>query len=176
MKVRRKLSELLSPEEVVTVLNAVTNIEYRAALATIYSGGLRACEALPLAPYDIDSKRGVIHVRHGKGGKYRYTLLSEQLLLLLREYWKKTSNLDKTLWLFPSSTDPNVPVHRTIVIRALIAAAKKCGIHKKVNLHSLRHAFATHLLEGSTDLRYIQCLLGHYAESRIMPNGSPLAG
>ncbi len=159
MKVRRVLPVILSPSEIATIFNGVENLKHRAIFATIYSAGLRVSEATHLAAKDIDSQRGVIHVRFGKGMRERYTLLSAVLLPLLRTYWKESKE-NKSIWLFPSH-DPKIPINQATVRKAFVRAVEKSGIQKKVNLHSMRHSFATHLLEARVDLRYIQCLLGH---------------
>ncbi len=151
------LPAVLAPEEVARFLNAVAELKYRAALTTIYAAGLRVSEAASLAVGDIDSARMVIHVRQGKGRKDRYIMLSEQLLAILRAYWKSEHPKD---WLFPG-LDPKQPITVRSLQRACRAAAKAAGLDKTVTVHTLRHCFATHLLEHGVDIRIIQDLLGH---------------
>jgi len=164
MKVKRSVPVVLSPEEVGQLLNAVRDIKYRALFSTIYSAGLRIGEAVRLSAKDIDSHRMLIHVRFGKGGKERYTVLSSVLLELLRRYWTENHD-DKSTWLFPCSKFPKRPVDRCLVRTILVTALKRSGIEKRVTLHTLRHSFATHLCENGVDIRQIQCLLGHSAIS-----------
>lgn len=151
------LPPVLSPEEVARFLGAVRDRKYRAALVTIYAAGLRVSEAAVLRVADIDSRRMVIHVRHGKGSKDRYVMLSEQLLTLLRSYWRAERPKD---WLFPGP-DPSKPITVRPLQRACREAAGIAGLDKKVTVHTLRHCFATHLLEQGVNLRIIQDLLGH---------------
>jgi site-specific recombinase XerD len=151
------LPAVLSPAEVVRFLNAVVDIRNRAAFTTIYAAGLRVSEVATLAISDIDSDRMVIHVRQGKGGKDRFVMLSEQLLGILRGYWRIER---PKLWLFPGS-DPDWPITPRSLQRACRAAAEAAGLSKKVTVHTLRHCFATHLLEQGVDIRVIQDLLGH---------------
>jgi integrase/recombinase XerD len=159
MKVGRKVPLILSPDEVSRLLTSIKSLKYRAILGILYSGGLRVAEALMLTAKDIDSQRMLIHVRYGKGKKERYTLLSAKLLLLLREYWRKNRE-DKTCLLFPG-VSPQKTMNRELLRNALNDGLKKAGIEKKITLHSLRHSFASHLLESGVDLRTIQCVLGH---------------
>lgn len=159
MKVGRKVPVILSPDEVRLVLTRIESLKYRAIIATMYSAGLRISEALKLEAKDIVSSRMVIHVRHGKGGKERYTILSKALLFLLREYWRKNRE-DKSELLFPGSL-PEKILEQNLVRRALLSGLKKAGIEKRTTLHTVRHCFATHLLESGCDIRIIQCLLGH---------------
>ena len=148
---------VLSADEVVRFLQAVSGLKSRAALATAYAAGLRAAEVASLRVVDIDSARGVIHVRHGKGGKDREAMLSPQLLAVLRTYWRLA--MPKT-FLFPGR-DPDRPIHPAALHTACRAAVEEAGLAKRVTLHALRHSFATHLLENGTDIRIIQVLLGH---------------
>ena len=150
------LPEVLSEEEVAAILKSITNLKHKALIMTIYSGGLRISELINLKIKDIDSDRMQIRIQQSKGKKDRYTLLSKKTLITLREYFKEYKPKE---WLFEGEgggqyTDSSI---YSIFKRAL-AAAK---ITKKVSIHSLRHSFATHLLENGTDLRYIQSLLGH---------------
>ena len=153
----RKLPVVLSPEEVQCFLNAAPGLKYRTALSVAYGAGLRASEVISLKLGDIDSKRMVIRVEQGKGHKDRYVMLSPALLELLRAYWKAKRPQG---WLFPGR-DPVQPLTARQLNRACHAAAVKAGIDKRVSLHTLRHSFATHLLEQKVDIRVIQVLLGH---------------
>jgi site-specific recombinase XerD len=159
MKVGRKVPVILSPDEVRRLLTSIESTKYRAIVATMYSSGLRISEALKLSAKDIDSQRMLIHVRHGKGGKQRYSILSKALLFLLRAYWKKNRE-DKSILLFPGSR-PEKTLEQNLVRRALLSGLKKANIEKRTTLHTIRHCFATHLLEGGCDIRIIQVLLGH---------------
>jgi len=151
------LPVVLSRDEVARFLNLVPGFKYRAALTTIYAAGLRVSEAATLTVRDIDSARMVIHVRQGKGRKDRYVMLSERLLAILRSYWKRTRPAS---WLFPGP-DPSKPITVRSLQRACRDAAQAAGLDKKVTVHTLRHCFATHLLEQGVDIRVIQDLLGH---------------
>jgi len=123
----------------------------------VYSAGLRVGEVVKLQPEDIDSDRMLIHIRGAKGRKDRYTMLSETALQVLREYWK---NYKPGKWIFGGAKPERFLSTRTVQ-KILQHACEKAGIKKDISVHSLRHSFATHLLEGGTDLRYIQELLGH---------------
>jgi len=151
------LPAVLAREEVERFLKAVNDLEYRAAFVTIYAAGLRVSEAVALTIKDIDSTRMVIHVRHGKGRKDRYVMLSEQLLGILRAYWKCTRPQH---FLFPGP-DPTRPITVRSLQRACCDAVQNAGLDKTVTIHTLRHSFATHLLEQGVDIRVIQDLLGH---------------
>ena len=151
------LPAVLSREEVERFLKTVRNLKMRTAFITIYAAGLRVSELVALTSRDIDSTRMVIAVRHGKGGKDRYVMLSEQLLGILRDYWKRTK---PTHWLFPGP-DPLQPVTTRSLQRLFHDAAEAAGLDKNVTVHTLRHSFATHLLEQKVDIRVIQGLLGH---------------
>jgi len=157
-KVRRRLPDILSGSEVERVLAAVERRKYRMVLMAAYGAGLRVSEACSLCVGDIDSKRGLIHVRDGKRGRDRYVMLPERLLLGLREYWRIEHPVGQRL--FPGR-GPGRCVSPEAVRDALREAVASCGLTKRVTVHSLRHAFATHLLEGGADLRTIQELLGH---------------
>jgi len=135
----KKLPVVLNQEEVAKILSSVINIKHKAILTLTHSAGLRVSEVVKLKVEDIDSQSKLIHVRGAKGRKNRYTILSDVALITLTEYWR---DFGRSMWLFSS-------------------ACKKAGIEKNVTAHSLRHSFATHLLESGTDLRYIQELLGH---------------
>ena len=153
----RKLPVVLSPQEVARLLDAAPGLKYRAALSVAYGAGLRASEVVSLKVSDIDSTRMVIRIEQGKGGKDRYVMLSEPLLHLLRRYWKASR---PRAWLFPGQNPVN-PLSARQLRRACQAAARAADIDKRVSLHTLRHSFATHLLEQKVDIRVIQVLLGH---------------
>ena len=152
----RKLPAILSPDEVVRFLEAVPSLKSRAALTTAYAAGLRVSEAVSLKVGDIDSDRMLLQVRHGKGAKDRTVMLSAQLLDILRTYWRLTRPTD---WLFPGRDAG--PINVTVLHAACRSATKAAGLTKKVSVHTLRHSFATHLLESGVDIRIIQVLLGH---------------
>ena len=159
----RKLPVILNPEEVKRLLEATTNLKYKAALSTAYGAGLRASEVTHLRVDDIDSQRMLIHIEQGKGGKDRNAMLSPMLLDVLRRWWRFAQAERKMLkggWLFPGQNPVN-PLSTRQLNRAFHASVTMAGLHKPVNLHSLRHAFATHLLEQRVDIRVIQVLLGH---------------
>ena len=153
----KKLPLILSREEVKALLEAPESLRHRTALAILYGCGLRVSEVTQLRVSDIDSARKVVRVRHGKGGKDRQTLLPAKLLDLLRCYWR---SLRPTGWLFPSA-DGKRPISPKALFLACRQAAQRAGISKPIHPHSLRHAFATHLLEAGANLRTIQILLGH---------------
>jgi site-specific recombinase XerD len=152
-----KLPVVLSADEVTNLLEWLREPKYKVFFTTVYATGLRISEASRLETRDIDAARGVIHVRHGKGGRERLVMLSPQLLALLRRYWKLVR--PRPPWLFASRTGKHLDAH--VARRALKQAAFEAGLSKKVTPHVLRHSFATHLLEGGTDLRLIQVVLGH---------------
>jgi site-specific recombinase XerD len=153
----RKLPVVLSPGEVARLLNAAPGLKYKAALSVAYGAGLRAAEIVSLKIGDIDSKRMVIRVEQGKGRKDRYVMLSPHLLELLRAWWKAARPEG---WLFPGQNPVN-PMTTRQFNRACHAAAQAAGIERNVSPHTLRHSFATHLLEQNVDIRVIQVLLGH---------------
>ncbi|MDD9914632.1 MAG: site-specific integrase [Rhodospirillaceae bacterium] len=159
----RKVPVVLSPDEVARLLDATPGPKYRAALSIAYGAGLRASEVVSLKVTDIDSPRMVIRVEQGKGRKDRYAMLSEHLLETLRFWWKEARAMGVMLpsgWLFPGRNPVN-PLTTRQLNRAFHAAREAAGIDKPVNLHTLRHCFATHLLEQKVDIRVIQVLLGH---------------
>lgn len=159
----RKLPVILNPDEVKQLLEATTSLKYKAALATAYGAGLRASEVTHLKVSDIDGQQMQIHVEQGKGSKDRNAKLSPTLLRLLRQWWRVAQAERKMLkggWLFPGLNPVN-PMSTRQLNRVFHAAATVAGIDKPVNLHSLRHSFATHLLEQGVDIRVIQVLLGH---------------
>jgi site-specific recombinase XerD len=153
----RRLPVVLSPEEVARLLDAAPGLKYKAALSVAYGAGLRASEVISLKVGDIDSTRMVIRVEQGKGRKDRYVMLSPYLLELLRAWWREARPRG---WLFPGR-DPVQPLTTRQLNRACHTAAQMAEIGKPVSLHTLRHSFATHLLEQKTDIRVIQVLLGH---------------
>jgi site-specific recombinase XerD len=153
----RKIPVVLNPEEVVRLLEAAPGPKYKAAFAAAYGAGLRVSEVSSLKVSDIDSKRMLIRVEQGKGRKDRHAMLSPQLLELLRD-WYRTAR--PRLWLFPGR-DPLQPLTTRQLNRAVHAAADMAEITKRVTPHTLRHSFATHLLEQNIDIRVIQVLLGH---------------
>jgi len=159
----RRLPVILSPEEVARLLDAAPGPKYRAALSLAYGAGLRASEVVSLKVSDIDSKRVVIRVEQGKGRKDRYAMLSELLLDLLRAWWRAARSQGVMLpggWLFPGQNPVN-PLTTRQLNRAFHGAREAAGIDKRVSLHTLRHCFATHLLEQKVDIRVIQVLMGH---------------
>lgn len=152
-----KLPDILNEDEVIRIFKEVKNFKHRAILMLTYSAGLRVSEVVSLKVMDIDSKRMLIHVRQGKGRKDRYTILSNNALGVLRIYAREYRPSE---WLFPGELIGRHLTERSAQ-KVFECSCKKAGIKKDVSIHSLRHAFATHLLEGGTDLRYIQELLGH---------------
>lgn len=177
----QKLPIVLSPEEVLQFLGCVGSAKHRAILTTCYAAGLRISEAVRLKAADIDSKRMVIRVEQGKGQKDRYVMLSPQLLETLRAYWRAVR---PGVWLFEGNL-PGQSIDRSAVEQACQKARRLSGLRKPVTPHSLRHAFAVHLLESGTDVRTIQLLLGHrslattarylrIATSKVCSTSSPL--
>jgi integrase/recombinase XerD len=159
----RKLPDVLSVEEVGRLLDAAPGIKYKPILGTAYGAGLRVSEVASLKVDDIDSTRMLIRVEQGKGRKDRNAMLSPQLLALLRLWWKEGKRRGVMLphgWLFPGRSVAD-PVSTRQINRAVHEAAEAAGIRKRVSPHTLRHSFATHLLEQDVDIRVIQVLLGH---------------
>lgn len=159
----RKLPEIMSPDEVKRLIAAAGNLKHQTALALAYATGLRVNEVVHLKVGDIDSQRMTLRVEQGKGQKDRYAMLSPLLLERLRVWWRVARAQGKMLdggWLFPG-LDPIEPLSTRQLNRAIHAAADEAGIEKRISMHSLRHAFATHLLEQKVDIRLIQVLLGH---------------
>jgi integrase/recombinase XerD len=152
-----KLPTILNGDEIVRFLEAVPSLRTRTALTTAYAAGLRASEAVHLKVRDIDGERGIIRVEHGKGGKDRNVMLSAQLLAILRVYWRLAR---PEVWLFPGR-EKTKPIDVQVLYSACRSACNAAGIDKRVTVHTLRHSFATHLLESGTDIRIIQVLLGH---------------
>jgi site-specific recombinase XerD len=157
-KVPHRLPDILSGTEVDALLGSVEPLVYRAVVMTAYGSGLRIREACSLHTSDIDSKRKLIHVREGKRGRDRYVMLPDRLYDFLREYWRQVRPTGPHL--FPGAK-PGRPITPVPVRAALAKGIRKAGIKKRVTMHGLRHAFATHMLEGGTDIRVIQALLGH---------------
>jgi site-specific recombinase XerD len=157
-KTQRTLPVVLSPEEITRFFQAIPNLKHRTILATSYGAGLRVSEAVSLHVTDIDSKRQQIRVQGGKGGKDRYVMLPDRLLELVRAYWKAAR--PKGDLLFPGAV-PGRPLEVSSIQRVCQQAAKRSGLKKRITPHTLRHCFATHLLESGTDLRTIQMLMGH---------------
>jgi len=153
-----KLPIVLAPDEIQRFLDHITGVKHRAILLICYGAGLRISEAVALKLSDIDSQRRLIRVEHGKGGKDRYAMLSPCLLEILRAYWRIFR--PAAPWLFPSWR-PHKHVTAGAVQTACREAWQRSGLGKRVTAHMLRHSFATHLLEGGTDTRVIQSLLGH---------------
>jgi len=159
----RALPTVLSREEVTRMLNATTSIKHQAILSVAYGAGLRASEVTKLKVRDIDSERMLLRVECGKGGQHRNAMLANDLLLLLREWWKvgrQQGVMHPDGWLFPGQHYLK-PISYRQVHRIAAEAAHAAGIAKRVGPHTLRHSFATHLLEDGVDIRIIQVLLGH---------------
>jgi site-specific recombinase XerD len=153
----RKIPVVLSLEEVARLLEAAPGPKYKAALSAAYGAGLRVCEVVSLKVSDVDSKRMLLRIEQGKGRKDRYAMLSPKLLELLRDWYRIAR---PAVWLFPGR-DPMLPMTTRQFTRVVHAAANMAEIQKRVTPHTLRHSFATHLLEEKTDVRLIQVLLGH---------------
>ena len=154
----KKLPTVLSPAEMVQFFRAARSLKYRALFMAAYAAGLRVSEVINLEVRDIDSKRMVLHVRAGKGQKDRMVPLAEKLLPVLREYWK---TYRPTAKLFFPGKNRERAMARENILGACRRTARLAGISKRVTPHTLRHSFATHLLEAGTDIRTIQALLGH---------------
>jgi integrase/recombinase XerD len=156
----KKLPVVLSREEVRQLLGAVQGLVYRAYFTTLYACGLRLSEGLQLQTHDIDAQRRLIHVRAGKGNKDRFVALPDSLLPLLRQAWKTHGTKP---WLFPSPhhKESPRPLSPKAIQHAFVAARQRARLSKHATVHSLRHAFATHLLEQNVSLRLIQGALGH---------------
>ncbi|SPD46674.1 tyrosine-type recombinase/integrase [Cupriavidus neocaledonicus] len=163
VRVPRILPVVLSPDEVARVLAAAGNLKHQTALAVAYGAGLRASEVVALKVTDIDSERMTLRIEQGKGRKDHYAMLSPVLLERLRVWWRVAHAQGKMLdggWLFPG-LNPIEPLSPRQLNRAIHAAAQDAQIDKRVSMHTLRHSFATHLLEQKVDIRVIQVLLGH---------------
>jgi len=158
-----KLPRVLSIEDVARLLHCAPNLKYRAALSVAYGAGLRAKEVTQLKVTDIDSERMLIRVEEGKGGRDRQALLSPDLLQVLRAWWCEGHRLGKMFpggWLFPGMNPVN-PMTTRQLNRMIKEAAEAAGVDCAVSMHTLRHSFATHLLEQKVDIRVIQVMLGH---------------
>ncbi|WP_020201290.1 site-specific integrase [Cupriavidus sp. WS] len=163
VRIPRTLPVVLSPDEVGRLLAAAGNLKHQTALAVAYGAGLRASEVVALKVTDIDSERMTLRIEQGKGRKDRYAMLSPVLLERLRVWWRVAHAQGKMLdggWLFPG-LNPIEPLTPRQLNRAIHAAAQDAQIEKHVSMHTLRHSFATHLLEQKVDIRVIQVLLGH---------------
>jgi site-specific recombinase XerD len=163
VKVPHTLPVVLSPQEVSRLIAAGRNVKHQAALSVAYGAGLRASEVIGLKVTDVDSKRMTLRVEQGKGRKDRYAMLSPVLLQRLRSWWRIAHAQGRMLpggWLFPGM-NPTQPLTTRQLNRAVHAAAEAANIPKRVSTHTLRHSFATHLLERKVDIRVIQVLLGH---------------
>jgi site-specific recombinase XerD len=154
----KTLPVILSQEEVLRIFAAIRSVKHKAIIAMAYAAGLRISEVCKLRIVDIDSQRKRIHVRSGKGKKDRYVMLGESLLALLRQYYQKAR--PKGEYLFPGY-NPQRPICTTAVSQVLRKVVRQTGLTKKVSMHTMRHCFATHLLEAGTDIRILQVLLGH---------------
>ncbi len=154
----RRLPVVLSPEETARFLSSIPIARYRVLLTTIYAAGLRISEALALRARDIDSSRMLIHVRLGKGKKDRYVPLSPFLLGLLREHWRREGLTDL---LFPAFRDHSRPLNPATVQKYVAHASERAGLRVKITPRTLRHCYATHLIENGTSTRVVQVLLGH---------------
>jgi integrase/recombinase XerD len=159
----RTLPVVLSRDEVARLLNATTCVKHQAALSVAYGAGLRVAEVAALKVTDIDSERMLIRVERGKGGRYRNAMLPGDLLILLRQWWKvgrQQGVMHRDGWLFPGQ-HLGKPISTRQLYRIVVEAAQAAQIPKRVGPHTLRHSFATHLLEDGVDIRVIQALLGH---------------
>ncbi len=154
----QRLPQILSPEEVMQLIEAASNPKHRALLLTTYAAGLRLSEVCRLRVSDIDSGRMTLRIEQGKGAKDRYALLSPRLLKELRTYWLAYRPKD---WLFPNARDGERALGEHTLHRIFHRAKDKAGITKRGGIHSLRHAFATHMLEGGVNVHTIQRLMGH---------------
>jgi integrase/recombinase XerD len=163
VRVEQRLPVILSREEVTRLIGAARGIKYQTALSVAYGAGLRAGEVIALKSTDVDSQRMVLRVEQGKGRKDRYAMLPPVLLERLRAWWRYAKPLGMVRdggWLFPGRNPIN-PLGPRMLNRAVHEAARAAGIDKRVSMHTLRHCFATHLLEQKEDVRVIQVLLGH---------------
>ncbi|MEX3968164.1 tyrosine-type recombinase/integrase [Paraburkholderia sp. EG286B] len=171
VRVPRKLPVVLSPDEVRRLIAAAGNLKHQTALSVAYGAGLRASEVVALKVSDIDSQRMTLRIEQGKGRKDRYAMLSPVLLERLRLWWRVARAQGSMLdggWLFPGM-DPVDPLTARQLNRAVHAAAEAAQIGKRVSPHTLRHSFATHLLEQKVDIRVIQVLLGHRQLDYVPP-------
>jgi len=160
-KAPRRLPTILSVEEMARLIDAANGLYHRTMLMVLYSTGMRSAELLQLQVADIDSRRMLIHIRHGKGGRDRYVPLSPTLLTTLRVYYRW---MRPQTWLFPGTVHnwrADKPITKRVLWNAVVIAAERAGLRKRVSPHLIRHSYATHLLESGADLRTIQLLLGH---------------
>jgi site-specific recombinase XerD len=157
IKTRKKLPVVLSMQEIQAIFSVIRNLKHKTILITTYSAGLRLSEVAHLKISDIDSQRMMIRIQQGKGNKDRYTLLARRTLDILRDYWKMYRPFN---WLFPGNLK-DMPISGRTIQKVFEKSLHKTGIKKKATVHTLRHSFATHLLEAGTDLYHIQHLLGH---------------
>ena len=160
-KKRHRLPTILSPEEVAQLIDAARTPYQRILLMTLYATGVRRTELARLKVSDIDSQRMVIHIQGGKGRRDRDVMLSPKLLEALRHYWRGLKRKPST-WLFPNHRRTDTPIDSKVIWYTCRQAARRAGLKKNVHPHTLRHCFATHLLEAGADLRRIQILLGHH--------------
>jgi integrase/recombinase XerD len=156
-KAKRTLPVVLDLAEIKAILSVMENVKHRALLTITYSAGLRVSEAAKLKVTDIDSKRMMVRVQRGKGRKDRYTILSKTALVLLRQYWRQYRPKE---WLFEGQKE-GTHICYTSIRQIFVEAMKRAGITKPANPHTLRHSFATHLIEAGTSLHHVQLLLGH---------------
>ena len=161
----KTLPVILSPAEVLRVFAAIRSVKYKAIIATAYAAGLRISEVCALQVSDIDSQRMRLHIRSGKGKKDRSVMLGESLLALLRQYYQAVR--PPGAYLFPGQK-PQRHISTTAVSLVLRKVIRETGLSKKVTMHTLRHCFATHLLEAGTDIRILQVLLGHSSISTTL--------
>lgn len=163
LAVERKLPVILSVPEMAQLIARAPHLKARAAMSVAYGAGLRASEVCSLKITDIDSQRTLLRIEQAKGRKDRYALLSASMLTVMRQWWREGHRLGKMLpngWLFPGMNPVN-PLSTRQLNRYVHEAAERADIHKRLTSHTLRHCFATHLLERGVDIRYIQVLLGH---------------
>jgi integrase/recombinase XerD len=160
-KAPQRLPSILSVEEMARLIEAADSLYHRTMLMVLYSTGMRSAELLQLQVADIDSRRMLIHIRHGKGGRDRYVQLSPTLLETLRVYYRW---MRPKTWLFPGTVHNwrvDKPITKRVLWNAVVLAAERADLRKRVSPHLIRHSYATHLLESGADLRTIQLLLGH---------------
>jgi integrase/recombinase XerD len=160
-KASQRLPSILSVEEMARLIEAADGLYHRTMLMVLYSTGMRSAELLQLHVADIDSRRMLIHIRYGKGGRDRYVPLSPTLLETLRVYYRW---MRPKTWLFPGTVHnwrADKPITKRVLWNAVVLAAERADLHKRVSPHLIRHSYATHLLESGADLRTIQLLLGH---------------
>lgn len=157
IKKKRKFPEVLSKEEILKIINSLDNLKHKAMLVTAYSAGLRVSDVANLKISDVDSKNMQLFIRQSKGNKDRYALLSKTNLDILRRYYKEFKPKE---WLFPGQ-NPSLPISTRTIQHVFNDAKKRAGIHKNVSPHTLRHSFATHLIEQGANLLTVKDLMGH---------------